>query len=147
MRIIDRADSRTSAASTSALLAFLIAATLAAPVRAAAQGAVSTQDPPSALESSSSADSARSYDEPSSVWNAHRLVRVMGDGTHVVLGDGTIWEIFLPDRPSVNTWRRGDLLVVRPSGVTQGDFDYSLIDGRTRRAVAARLVGAASRRG
>ena len=41
----------------------------------------------------------------------------------------------------MNTWRPGDLLVVRESSVTQGDYDYSLKDGRTRGAVAARLVG------
>jgi hypothetical protein len=89
----------------------------------------------------SSADSARSLGQPTSVWNAHRVVRVINEGSHVVLGDGSIWEIYLPDRPAVNTWRPGDLLVVRESSVTQGDYDYSLKDGRTRGAVAARLVG------
>jgi hypothetical protein len=87
------------------------------------------------------ADSARSLNQPTSVWNAHRVVRVINEGSHVVLGDGSIWEIYLPDRPSVNTWKPGDLLVVRESSVTQGDYDYSLKDGRTRGAVAARLVG------
>jgi hypothetical protein len=66
---------------------------------------------------------------------------VINDGTHVVLADGTIWEVYLPDRPAVNTWRPGDLLIVRESSVTQGEYDYTLKDGRTRRAVYARLVG------
>lgn len=139
MRTIHAGGTGAMAARVGALAA-LIALALAAPARAAAQEGITPENAPPA-------DSARSYDEPSSVWNAHRVVRVLGDGTHVVLGDGTIWEIFLPDRPSVNTWRRGDLLVVRERGIAQGDFDVSLVDGRTRGEVAARLVGAAPRRG
>jgi hypothetical protein len=123
-------------------IALAVALALATPGRAAAQEGAATPD--SAVVTT---DSARDYDEVSSVWNAHRVVRVLGDGGHVVLGDGTIWEVFLPDRPSVNTWRRGDLLVVRVRPIAQGDYDYSLIDGRTRVEVAARLVGAAPRRG
>lgn len=145
MRNFHAAGTGALAARAGALAAFLIAMALAAPTRAAAQEGA--QQGAQAPESASPADSARGYDEPSSVWNAHRVVRVMNDGTHVVLGDGTIWEIFLPDRPSVNTWRRGDLLLVRERSIAQGDFDYSLIDGRTRGEVAARLVGAVSRRG
>lgn len=119
-----------------------VALAFIAPGRAAAQEGMSAPD-----SAPAATDSARGYDEESSVWNAHRVVRVLGDGGHVVLGDGTIWEIFLPDRPSVDTWRRGDLLVVRVRAAAQGDYDYSLIDGRTRVEVAARLVGAAPRRG
>ena len=128
------------------LAACVMALAIVAPAGVAAQEGV-TPDSAQSSEWASPADSARNYDEPTSVWNAHRVVRVLGGGTHVVLGDGTIWEIYLPDRPSVNTWRRGDLLVVRERSVSQGEFDYSLTDGRTRGAVAARLVGAATRRG
>jgi hypothetical protein len=134
------------AVAASAFAASLVAVSLASPASAAAQEGVSADSAPPA-ERTGAADSSRGYDEPSSVWNAHRVVRVLGDGGHVVLGDGTIWEIYLPDRPSVNTWRRGDLLVVRERSLMQGDYDYSLIDGRTRGDVAARLVGAAPRRG
>ena len=128
-----------------ALLVVAGVALAIAPVRLAAQEGTTEAGPPT--DTMSAQDSARGYDEPISVWNAHRVVRVIGDGTHVVLGDGTIWEIFLPDRPSVDTWRRGDLLVVRERSLAQGDYDYSRIDGRTRGEVAARLVGAAPRRG
>lgn len=123
-------------------LALLVTLSLAAPARAAAQEP--TAEPDSAQ---AAPENARDYDEVSSVANAHRVVRVLGDGGRVVLGDGTVWEIYLPDRPSVNTWRRGDLLVVRPRGIAQGDYDYSLTDGRSRAEVAARLVGAAPRHG
>jgi hypothetical protein len=97
--------------------------------------------PQAAPQPRSGEDSARAYGEPTSVYNAHRVTRVINEGTHVVLADGTIWEIYLPDRPTVNTWRPGDLLIVRESSVTQGEFDYTLKDGRTRGAVYARLVG------
>ena len=86
-------------------------------------------------------DSARAYGKPTSVYNAHRVARVIDEGTHVVLSDGTIWEIYLPDHPSVNTWRPGDLLIVRVSGIMQGEYDYLLKDVRMRGAVRARLVG------
>jgi len=133
------------AAKISVLAACLTALVIGAPASSVAQaGVASDSAPPS--EWTSSADSVGSYDEPMSVWNAHRVVRVLGDGSHGVLGDGTIWEIYLPDRASVNTWRRGDMLLVRESSVSHGEFDYSLTDGRTRGAVAARLVGAATRR-
>jgi hypothetical protein len=118
----------------------LVVASAALSQRAAAQ------EIDAAPPSRSTADSGRAYDEPTSVYNAHRVTRVINEGTHVVLADGTIWEVYLPDRPAVNTWRPGDLLIVRESSVTQGEYDYTLKDGRTRRAVYARLVGEVSGR-
>ncbi|MDQ2767552.1 MAG: hypothetical protein M3Y30_10390 [Gemmatimonadota bacterium] len=99
------------------------------------------QDESAPAPSQSAVDSTRAYAAPSSVWNAQRVKRVLQDGTHIVLTDGTIWEVYLPDRPAVNTWKPGDLLIVREAAVSQGDYDYTLKDGRTRRAVSARLVG------
>lgn len=116
------------------LAATVVIASSALSVRASAQDV--DQAPPSR-----GADSSRTYAEPASVYNAHRVTRVTDEGTHVVLADGTIWEVYLPDRPAVNTWRTGDLLIVRESSVTQGEYDYTLKDGRTRGAVYARLVG------
>lgn len=89
---------------------------------------------------SGNADSASAY-APTSVWNAQRVRRVLDDGTHLVLSDGTIWEVYLPDRPTVNMWKPGDLLTVREAAVMQGDYDYTIKDGRTRGIVSARLVG------
>jgi len=102
---------------------------------------VAAQEINVAPQAAASDDSARAYGEPTSVFDAHRLARVINEGTQVVLADGTIWEIYLPDRPSVNTWRPGDLLIVRESGIKQGEYDYTLKDARTRDAVHARLVG------
>jgi hypothetical protein len=118
-----------------ALIAALLVASATLSQRAAAQN--ESAPPPS----QDTLDSAGSSAAPSSVWNAQRVRRVIQDGTRVVLTDGTVWEVYLPDRPSVNTWKPGDLLVVREAAVSQGDYDYTLKDGRSRRQVWARLVG------
>ena len=123
------------------VIAFLVSAGVALAPPAGAQDSESTA-PARTL-----ADSSQGYGEPSSMYNAHRITRVINEGTHVVLADGTIWEIYLPDRPAVNSWRPGDLLIVRESSVTQGEYDYRLSDGRTRGAVYARLVGEVPGRG
>jgi hypothetical protein len=128
-----------SIAATPARVITLVAALLIASATLTQRSAA--QDESAPPPSQSTADSARAYAPPSSVWNAQRVRRVLQDGTHVVLTDGTIWEVYLPDRPSVNTWKPGDLLVVREAAVSQGDYDYTLKDGRTRGAVKARLVG------
>jgi len=118
-----------------ALVAALLVASATFSQRAAAQN--EGAPPPS----QDTIESARAYAAPSNVLNAQRVRRVIQDGTRVVLTDGTVWEVYLPDRPSVNTWRPGDLLVVREAAVSQGDYDYTLKDGRSRRPVWARLVG------
>ncbi|MEP7064628.1 MAG: hypothetical protein ABI889_01215 [Gemmatimonadota bacterium] len=123
-----------------ALVAALLACGAALPAPLLAQDATA---PP---QQSSVADSSRAPGPPSSVPNAKRIRRVIDEGTHVVLTDGTVWEIYLPDRPSVNMWRSGDLLVVRDAAVMQGEFDFTLKDGRTRKPVSARLVGDLSSR-
>jgi hypothetical protein len=104
------------------------------------------QDTSASPSTESTVDSARAHAAPSSVWNAQRIRRVIGDGTHVMLTDGTVWEVYLPDRPAVDTWKPGDLLVVREAAVMQGDYDYTMKDGRTHKLVWARLVGDVSAR-
>jgi len=123
-----------------AVAAALLLSTAAFAQRVVAQDTAAPQPPDSAM------DSARQSGAPSSVWNAQRIRRVIQDGTHVVLTDGTVWEIYLPDRPSVDMWKPGDLLIVRQAAVMQGEYDYTLKDGRTRKLVSARLVGDLSSR-
>jgi hypothetical protein len=146
MRIAERiAPSTALQSSILAVAASLFLASAAVPHPAAAQESTMPPAEPTSSASASDTESTPTYDEPLSVWNAHRVVRVIRDGSRVVLGDGTVWEIYLPDRPSVDTWRRGDLLIVRPRSIIQADYylyDYSLIDGRTRGEIAARLLGA-----
>jgi hypothetical protein len=120
-------------ARTLAMAAALVVASGSLVPRARAQDASS--------QPQGNADSARAYAAPSSVWNAQRVRRVLADGSHIVLNDGTIWEVYLPDRPTVDMWKPGDLLIVREAAVMQGDYDYTIKDGRTRGIVSARLVG------
>jgi len=120
------------------IASLVVASTLLAP-RAAAQGCA----PPQAL---SAADSARIYSAPNSVWYAQHICRVLDEGTRVVLTDGSVWEVYLPNRPDVDTWKPGDLLVVRVAAVAEGgagytDYDYTMYDGRTGRLVWVRLIG------
>jgi hypothetical protein len=117
------------------LFAALVVASATLSQRAAAQ------DETAPLPSQETLDSVRAYTVPNSVWNGQRLHRVLQDGTRVMLADGTVWEVYLPNRPAVNTWRPGDLLIVREAAVSQGDYDYVMKDGRTRRLVWVRLVG------
>jgi hypothetical protein len=81
-----------------------------------------------------------------SVANGFRVSQVLGDGSRVALDDGTVWKIDLPDRPTVDTWRVGDFVLVRqnpaPERGGQEEFAYTLQNGRDRRDPAkARLVG------
>lgn len=124
-------------------LAFVSALLLWSGMMAQRAAAQDSSAPPT---SESAMDSARASAGPSSVPDAQRIRRVIADGTHVVLTDGTIWEVYLPDRPSVNTWRPGDLLQLHEAPIMQGEFDYTLRDGRTRRPVHVRLVGDLSSR-
>jgi hypothetical protein len=123
-----------------ALVAALLVSSAALSQRAAAQ------DTTAAPLSQSEADSARAYGAPSSVWYGQRIGRVIGNGTQVVLTDGTIWEVYLPNRPAVDTWKPGDLLILREAAVMQGDYDFTMKDGRTRKLVWVRLVGDVSSR-
>jgi hypothetical protein len=123
------------------LIAAVIVAGATLPQRAFAQ--YETAPAPQPVQDT--LDTAQAY-APSSVWNAQRVRRVLEDGTRVVLTDGTAWEVFLPDRPSVNTWKPGDLVLVREAAISEGDFDYTLKDGRTRRAVWVRLLGDVNQR-
>ena len=139
-----RHQARITFSSTCARPLTLVAALLVASTAFARPAAA--QDSSAAPPTPSAADSARPYGAPGSVWNAQRIRRVLGDGTHVMLTDGTVWEVYLPDRPSVDTWKPGDLLVVREAAVMQGEYDYTMKDGRTRKLVWARLVGDVSSR-
>jgi hypothetical protein len=140
MRKHESPNSISSVARSLALVAAFLVSSAALSQRVAAQD---TSAPPA---SRNDADTARAYEAPSSVWYAQRVRRVIGDGTHVELTDGTIWEVYLPNRPSVDTWRPGDLLIMREAAVMQGEYDCTMQDGRTRRLVWARLVGDVSSR-
>ena len=54
---------------------------------------------------------------------------IAAGGSLVILGDGTIWEVYLPDRVKTVGWGRGEAVRVRPASVEIGEFDYELLNG------------------
>ena len=68
-----------------------------------------------------------------------RVSATPGDGAYVRLADGTVWEVYLPDRPTTVVWRNGDYVTVsRSAGV--GDYDHVLVNGSARTRAFARFV-------
>jgi hypothetical protein len=70
-----------------------------------------------------------------------RIADVLDGGTKIVLADGTIWEVNLPDRPSTTRWQKGDYVIVAARAIQINNvFFFELINGRdgTQAAVAWR---------
>ena len=78
---------------------------------------------------------------PHKLPNGAQMLRSMDGSTFVMLADGTMWEVYLPDRPQADTWRAGDLIQVRQASIVRGDFDYQLVNGVARSTVSARFAG------
>ena len=68
-----------------------------------------------------------------------RVSATPGDGSYVRLADGTVWEVYLPDRPTTVVWRNGDYVTVSRSAGA-GDYDHVLINGSARTRAFARFV-------
>lgn len=71
-----------------------------------------------------------------------RIARMDEGGTLIELRDGTVWEVYLPDRTSTAGWQEGDFLIVKkaPLGqhIGQDGYTYELFNGRTNeRAVVS----------
>ncbi len=84
--------------------------------------------------------------ETPSVWNLHRVRGIDGEGGTIRLADGTKWDVYLPDRPTVDRWHAGDVVVVRTRNIkvstgTGNPFDYLLINGRDNSTATVRFAG------
>jgi hypothetical protein len=75
-----------------------------------------------------------------------RLAATPKGGGFVRLSDGTLWEIYLPDRPATVTWRAGDYVAVSRAAAGVGEFDHVLTNAPARARAFARFAGLASRR-
>jgi len=70
------------------------------------------------------------------------LVATPGDGSYVRLANGTLWDVYLPDRTATDVWRAGDYIAVSRAPVTVGDYyDHVLVNAPARTRAAARFVG------
>jgi hypothetical protein len=71
---------------------------------------------------------------------AARLVSTPDYGSFVRLADGTLWEVYLPDRTSTDEWRAGDYITVSAASTAVGDFDHVLVDTNANTRAHARFV-------
>ncbi|HJU64584.1 MAG TPA: hypothetical protein VJ596_02855 [Gemmatimonadaceae bacterium] len=78
---------------------------------------------------------------PRTLPDAARVLRLMDGGDFVMLDDGTMWEVYLPDRPTTVNWASGDGVRVRQRPAPIGEYDYDLIYGPRRERVAVRFAG------
>lgn len=57
------------------------------------------------------------------------ISEVAAGGTIIALRDGTVWEVYLPDRVKTVGWSAGQSVRVRPASVRIGEYDYELLNG------------------
>jgi len=65
---------------------------------------------------------------------------VVDGGSYVVLEDGSVWEIRLPQRPVASSWSAGDFVQLKNIAAPVEDFEILLAHGDNDRA-EARLAG------
>jgi len=65
---------------------------------------------------------------------------VVDGGSYVVLEDGSVWEIRLPQRPVASSWSSGDFVQLKNIAAPVEDFEILLAHGDNDRA-EARLAG------
>jgi len=116
--------------------------------------------PPTAANGAVSADSDASDDDAAPAqqprafgWTVFsttplgsRLAEVPEDGGYVRLADGTLWEIYLPDRTATDTWETGDYITVSRAAAAVGDFDHMLVNAPSNTRAYARFAGVVGRR-
>jgi hypothetical protein len=71
---------------------------------------------------------------------AARLVSAPDDGSFVRLADGTLWEVYPPDRTSTDEWHPGDYVTVSLASTAVGDFDHVLVDTNANTRAHVRFV-------
>ena len=71
---------------------------------------------------------------------AARLVATPEDGSFVRLADGTLWEVYPPDRTSTDAWELGDYITMSLASTAIGDFDHVLIDSNANTRAHVRFV-------
>jgi hypothetical protein len=82
------------------------------------------------------------YSGPVAVPYGSRVRLVREGGTSIVLADGTVWEVYLPNRPSTRNWAPGDFVIVTGRAVEQnGEFYFTLTNGRDGSSAAVNWKG------
>jgi len=114
------------------------------PQQAAARTIAASNGEVSATEPESSQRGARSrtrfWTPLSTVPPAARLESTPDDGSFVRLADGTLWEVYPPDRTFTDEWNAGDYITVTIAPTAQGDFDHVLVDTNANTRAHVRFV-------
>lgn len=76
---------------------------------------------------------------------AARLVSIPDDGGFVRLADGTLWEVYPPDRTSTDAWNAGDYITVSLAPAAVGDYDHVLVDTNENTRAHVRFVDVVGR--
>jgi hypothetical protein len=100
------------------------------------------------LPTPSAAQSQAKPQLPGCTWNCYSVVLPYGlyvkevreGGSYVILEDGSVWEIRLPQRPVASSWRAGDFVQLKTIAAPVGEFEILLTHGDYDRA-EARLAG------
>jgi len=71
---------------------------------------------------------------------AARLVSTPDEGSFVRLADGTLWEVYAPDRTFTDEWQEGDYVTVSQAPSAVGEFDHVLIDTNANTRAHVRFV-------
>ena len=82
---------------------------------------------------------------PHTIPDGIRVYRSAGGGTFVMLEDGSMWEIFLRDRPYTVTWQAGDYVLVRHNPAPTNGYEFVLINAAGRMEASARFAGRVER--
>ena len=76
---------------------------------------------------------------------AARLVSIPDDGGFVRLADGTLWEVYPPDRTLTDAWHAGDYITVSLAPAAVGDYDHVLVDTKENTRAHVRFVDVVGR--
>jgi hypothetical protein len=82
------------------------------------------------------------YAGPTAMPYGSRIAAVEDGGTTIVLTDGTVWEVNLPDRPSTTNWKKGDYIIVGGRAIELNNkYFFQLINGRDESSAAVAWRG------
>jgi len=87
----------------------------------------------------------RAWTPLSTIPPAARLVSIPDDGGFVRLADGTLWEVYPPDRTSTDAWNAGDYITVSLAPAAVGDYDHVLVDTNANTRAHVRFVDVVGR--
>ena len=72
---------------------------------------------------------------------AIRVREISGNGSLVELADGTLWEVYLPDRPKTDAWTAAEAVRLRRASVAVNGFDHEMLNGGEADRVLVRFRG------